>query len=97
MPSKLKHEKGVGNVIVFNLEWRSPKSYYRFELLGLLKALERLLPVGGKDGVRDDSGLHVMKNIDSDIGTLETQTYKLKFKNLIAKSTKKKLLSYKHR
>lgn len=70
------HNKhGVGNV--FNLEWQFPKSYYRFELLFLLKALERLLAVGGKDGVRDDSGLHVMRDIDSDIGTLKTQTYKL--------------------
>ena len=38
-----------------------------------MKALEMLLVVGKKDGVRNDSRLHVMRNIDSDIDTLETE------------------------
>lgn len=72
MPSKVKHEKRVGNVIIFNLEWKSLRHYYSFVLLCLSKTLEILIVAGRKDGIRNDSRLHVRRNIDSDIGTLET-------------------------
>lgn len=72
VPSKVKHEKRVGNVIIFNLEWKSLRHYYSFVLLCLSKTLEILIVAGRKDGIRNDSRLHVRRNIDSDIGTLET-------------------------
>lgn len=38
-----------------------------------MKALEMLLAVGGKDSITNAPRLHVMRNIDSDIGIVGTQ------------------------